>query len=512
MPATIALRPYQEQAIEGLRDGFRAGHHRQMLVAPTGAGKTLVSAYLMQEAKKKGTRSAFVVDRIALVDQTSAVLDTYGIDHGVIQAGHWRRRLYEPIQICSAQTLEKRGFFPDLSLLIVDEAHCVREKTAQLIRNRDELKVLALTATPFTKGLGELYTNVVNVTTTNTLIAEGYLCPLKMYAAVSPDMSGAKIVAGEWSDKEVEERGLTIIGDIVSEWSKKTEEHFGGPAKTIVFSATVDHGEEICRQFRAAGYRFEQISYRDTDDEKRRALISEFRKPDSQIVGLVSCEVLTKGFDVPDVLVGVSARPYRKSLSSHIQQLGRVMRPSPGKTFGLWLDHSGNVHRFHQDTLDVWENGVPALVAGALDDKVRKDPDEKVMQEIKCPRCKLILPPRCEVCPGCGLERKRQSLVEAAAGEMVMVGGAKKPAEGKYAFLANRNDVWRQLATLAMERKNGDAEKAQKWAQAQFNNIYGEFIRRRVENTPPTSPSYQLQQLVTANMIRFAKRAAKGGR
>jgi len=256
----IVLREYQQECIARLRDGIRAGHRSQILCAPTGAGKTLVATMLMDEARKKHSRVAFVVDRINLVDQTSAVLDEYGIEHGVIQAGHWRRQGYQPIQICSAQTLEKRGFFPDLQLLIVDEAHAIRKETASLIKNRPDLRVIGLSATPFTKGLGQLYSNVINVTTTNKLIEEGFLVPLKLYSATAPDMSGAKIIAGEWSEKDIEQRGMAIVGDIVAEWIDKSRLHFGGPAKTIVFSATVDHGEELCRQFNAAGFNFQQIS------------------------------------------------------------------------------------------------------------------------------------------------------------------------------------------------------------------------------------------------------------
>uniref|UniRef100_UPI0026238FF7 DEAD/DEAH box helicase family protein n=1 Tax=Ferrovum sp. TaxID=2609467 RepID=UPI0026238FF7 len=112
----LVLRPYQQRAIAELRQKFATGHRKLMLYAPTGAGKTQTSADMLKKAYEKGTRAAFVVDRIVLVDQTSRVLDRYGIPHGVIQAGHWRYRPNELIQICSAQTIEARGFFPDTAL------------------------------------------------------------------------------------------------------------------------------------------------------------------------------------------------------------------------------------------------------------------------------------------------------------------------------------------------------------------------------------------------------------
>lgn len=505
MSAELILRPYQLAAIDGLRQGARSGHRSQIVVAPTGAGKTALATQMMRDAAAKGSRVAFVVDRVALVDQTSAVLDRYGIAHGVIQAGHWRNRAYEKIQICSAQTLEKRGFFPNLNLLIVDECHGIRKETASLIQNRPELHVLGLTATPFTKGLSNLYTNLVNVSTTDALIGEGYLVPLKIYAAVSPDMAGAKVVAGEWTDADIEARGSTIIGDIVAEWTAKTLEHFGKPVKTIVFAASVSHGEALCRQFNAAGHRFVQISYRDGSDDRRRAIIEEFRKPESSIVGLVACEIFTKGFDVPDVMCGIAARPYRKSLSSHIQQMGRVMRPHPGKTFGLWLDHAGNALRFYEDQQRVFAEGVQSIENSELDATARKEPDEKVREKAKCSACSFVLPAYAEVCPACGHERKRRTLVETEPGQMIQIGARQVEATGKYEYLADQGKVWRQLAYIAMDRKRGDIDRAQRFAQAQFHAIYGTFYKKHVRNTEPLPPTAQLHGLIERNVIRWAK-------
>ena len=504
----FSLRDYQTESIDALRAGIRAGHRSQILCAPTGAGKTVIGAYLMHEAKQKGSRVAFVVDRVSLVDQTSAVLDAYGIDHGVQQAGHWRKRGYEPIQVCSAQTIEKRGFFPQLDLLIVDEAHAMRRQTIDLMKSRANLRTIGLTATPFTKGLGEVYTNIVNVTTTNRLIADKFLVPVKMYAARSIDMTGAKLVAGEWAEKDIEERGLKIVGDIVAEWIDKTRKHFGGPVKTIVFAATVDHGEELCRQFQAAGYNFQQISYRDANEDRRRELIAEFRKADSTIDGLVSCEVFTKGFDVPDVLCGIAARPYRRSLSSHIQQLGRVMRPHDGKDFALWLDHCGNVLRFREDTEQVWAEGVNTLEGGEMDRATRKEKTDTEKAQICCSDCGFVLPTYARACPSCGKERPSRSLVESVAGVMVELDGRKVSANDKHAWLADRGEVLAQIAQMALDRK-GDPVTAQKWAQAQYRAIYGEFARRQVDNTELHMPSIQLQKLVQSNLIRWAKGRAK---
>ena len=116
----LNLRPYQSRSIDSLREGFRSGHDKQILYMPTGGGKTESAISLLMAAANAGNRAAMVMDRRILVDQTSQRLDKYNIDHGVLMADHWRYRTDKPIQICSAQTLEARGSFPSLKLLIID--------------------------------------------------------------------------------------------------------------------------------------------------------------------------------------------------------------------------------------------------------------------------------------------------------------------------------------------------------------------------------------------------------
>lgn len=494
----ISLWPTQVESVEQLRSAIRAGHKRILLMSPTGSGKTEIATYLVKESHAKFRRAVFLVDRINLVDQTSERFDTYGVPHGVMQSNHWRYRPFERVQVCSAQTVEKRGF-PPMDLLIVDEAHCMRKATTERILATDAV-VIGLSATPFTKGLGKVYSSMVNVTTTNRLIESGYLCPLKMYAAKAVDMTGAKVVAGEWAESEIEKRGTEILGDIVSEWADKTQLHFGGPVKTIVFSATVDHGEEICKRFQAAGYNFQQISYRDSNEARRREIIEEFRKPDTAIHGLVSCEVFTKGFDVKDLLCGISARPYRKSLSSHIQQLGRVMRKSEGKSFGIWLDHSGNVLRFYKDTQDIFENGMAALDDGEHDAKVRKEPEEKDKSEIAC-ACGYILAPHHKACPSCGREIKRRSLVETLPGQMVEVNGLK--ATKLPEWMQDRLNVWSQICTYAMNKKGNEID-AKRLALAKYKAWYSEWPT--AEFTPIGQPAgLDVMRRIKADNIKYAK-------
>ena len=491
---TLQLRDHQQEVVEKLRHGFADGHRCQLLYAPTGFGKTEVAMHIMQEVSKNYKRTAMVLDRIVLVEQTSLRLGKYGIDHGVMQSGHWRYRPNERIQVCSAQTLEKRGKFPDIDLLIIDEAHVSRRGTIKFINDNPHVKVIGLTATPFTKGLGETYTHVVGATPTGDLIEKGWLTPLRVFIAKEIDMTGAKKVAGEWSQDIVSERGMKLTGDIVAEWVKKTHEIYGMPKKTIVFCAGVDHGRDLEKQFQAAGYNFASISYKEDDDYKR-ITIEEFAKPDSEIHGLIATDILTKGFDVPDVMIGVSARPFSKSFSSHVQQLGRVMRPCEGKEFGLWLDHSGNFLRFRNDWDELYNEGVKRLKDGG--EKAKKEPTEKEKKESKCPACGALWTFPDGKCGQCGYIRPQRNHVAAVPGELEELKEANKR------LAINNQDFYSQVLYYARSRgfKEG-------WASHKYKEKFGVYPRGLAQVAKPTEAA--TLNWIKSRAIAFAKAKAKG--
>jgi len=350
-PKEIRLRDYQADAIDALRQKIRAGSRRLILCAGTGAGKTLTSASLLREADRKGSFALFIVDRVALVEQTSEVFSEYGIRHGVIQGIHKRWAPRENVQVCSAQTLARRGLLREPDLIVVDEAHCFYKATLDLMERYPRAVKIGLTATPFTKGMGLHWDDMVNVIPTRRLIDEGYLVEPKIYVAKSPgDEEFTRNSFGEFSDESAASAGIKIVGDVVQEWIAKTHEHFGGPVKTIVFSPTVEHGRELCAAFAAAGYNFQQISYLDRDDDERLAKIGEFRRPDSMIHGLVSCGVLTKGFDVPDV---------RCIAEGSLVLTDKGLVPIESVTLGhrLWdgiefVEHQGVVFKGYRDVIE----------------------------------------------------------------------------------------------------------------------------------------------------------------
>lgn len=445
----LVLRDHQMKVVDELRNNFVGGVKRQLLYAPTGFGKTEVAIYLMKATKEKFKRAAMVLDRLVLVEQTSMRLSKYGLNHGVFQADHWKFDKNERLQVCSAQTLERRENFPEVDLLIVDECHISRKQTNEFIKNNPNIKVIGLTATPFTKGLGNIYDKVVTGSTNEWLVDNRWLTPLKVFIAKEIDMSGAKKIGGEWSQDIATERSMKITGDIVSEWIKKTHEIFGKPEKTIVFCSGVAHGADLVEQFGRKGYNFVSVSYKD-NDEFKKAAIEDFSKPDTQIHGLIATDILTRGFDVPDVKIGVSARPFSKSFSSHVQQMGRVMRPHVSKEFAVWLDHGGNYLRFRSDWDELYQEGVESL--DKIVEKAKKEPTEKEKKESKCPSCGHLWAAGMESCPVCGFVRQKKSKIEAVAGEMEELFGSSRANKNEkqsfyselkmYAKLRNYNPNW----------------------------------------------------------------------
>lgn len=469
----IYLRDYQADAVQALRDKIRQGQKRLLLVAGTGAGKTLTSAHILREAAAKGSYTLFIVDRVALVNQTSAVFDEYGIPHGVVQGINDRWAPRENVQVCSAQTLARRSLPRNPSLIVVDEAHCQYRATLDYMAMHPQAVKIGLTATPFTAGMAEHWDAVVNVIPTRKLIEGGHLIEPTIYVARSPEDAELGLNSyGEFSDASATAAGIRIVGDVVSEWIAKTGEHFGGPAKTIVFSPTVEHGRELCAAFAAAGYNFQQISYMDRDDEERAAKIEEFRKPQSTIQGLVSCGVLTKGFDVPDVLVGISCKPYRKSLSSHMQEIGRIMRSHPGKSKALWLDHSGNIERFALDMHDVWDNGAGELSHASKQDSKPRERSEVVREKVVCPKCSGAM--RGPTCMACGYERPARSGIHAVEGEMheFKLPDAMQARAGLRAdCLKNPRAVYEAALSYSLTNSR-DEGKARKRAYAIWRGVY----------------------------------------
>ena len=379
---------------------------------------------------------------------------------------------------------------------LVHNCHQTRAQTVEFIKNNPDVKVIGLTATPFTKGLGNVYEGVVSSITTKELVDQKMLVPLRVFIAKEIDMSGAKKVAGEWSQAETSKRGMQITGDVVAEWVKMTHEVFGRPRKTIVFCSGVDHGADLARKFAEAGFNFISLSYRDDDDFKKE-IIEEFSKPDTEIHGLIATDILTKGFDRADVMIGVSARPFSKSLSSHIQQMGRVMRSNQddpeGKTFALWLDHSGNYLRFREEWEEIYEHGVTELDNGK--EKPKKEPTEKEKKEAKCPVCEAYMPRYMDTCAHCGYVREKKSLVQDVPGEMTELQTMSR--ENKQAW-------WSQIQWYVE-----NTGKSPGWAAHTFKEKFGVWPRNLSDRSE--IPSDDVAKFIEKKKRAFIRKMKRGG-
>jgi len=338
-----------------------------------------------------------------------------------------------------------------------------------------------------------VYTHVVGAKATGAMIEDGWLTPLRIYIAKEIDMTGAKKVAGEWSQDEVSNRGMKITGDIVTEWIKKTHELFGKPVKTVVFCSGVEHGRDLQRQFASQGYNFVSISYKEDGDFKEET-IEDFSRPDTRIHGLIATDILTKGFDVPDVMIGISARPFSKSFSSHVQQMGRVMRPYEGKKFGVWLDHSGNYLRFRKDWDELFEEGVTELKTESAE-KAKKEPTEKEKKEAKCPACKVLWTWPANVCGACGHQKPIKS-VASVPGEL-----QELQANGASARQANQ-DFYSELLYFAKMRGYKDG-----YAGVKYKEKFGVYPRGLSATTKV--PTQSTLSWIKSRNIAWAKTKRK---
>lgn len=488
-------RECQVRAIEQLREGFRAGHRNQLLVLPTGGGKTIASLMLIAESLKKGKRATFVCDRITLINQTSENADKYGLHaHGVVQADHWRRDNSLPFQIASVQTIQARGYWPQADLVVIDEAHVLHAAHKELLESK-RIPVIGLTATPCTKGLGKFFTNVVNAATMHELTEAGVLVPMKILSCTAPDMTGAETDSkGEWTHKAASEREAKIIGDVVAEWIKH-----GQNRKTIAFGADIAYCGQLVQRFNEAGVLAAAYTSQ-TSDAECAELLAEFRKPDSAIRVLISVEKLAKGFDVPDVGCVIDARPLRKSLSTAIQMWGRGLRSAPGKTDCILLDHTRNIVRMMADFEDVFFNGFRSLDdSEKLDGKVR---DKEDFEPAGCPQCSHT--PFHSRCLACGYEKPTRVLEDTTVGEM------REIRIGKKVLASDEFDLWRQLCGYATLYSRPEKQPGR--AAALFRNITGRWPPRDFDFHATSPAPVSLHTKNKIKSLDIAWRAAKNKR
>lgn len=335
----MKLRPYQEDIIERVRSEMRAGTRKILICAPTGSGKTALTAHMLKAAAEKGMRSWFMVHRRELIEQSITAFDNIKIRFGVSSAGY----ISEPdplVQICSVQSMRTRhSGLKKPKLIVWDECHHCGAKTWEDIFNyySDSFHI-GLTATPVRtdgKGLGKFFDTIIEGPSVSDLIDMEYLSPYKLYAPNNPDLSGVHTRMGDFVKSELVEamNKPTITGSAIKEYRR----HADGK-RAVVFCVSVQHAESVCDEFNRKGIRAE-ILHGKLDRYERDATIDRFRCGETPI--LVTIDIVSEGFDIPAMECAILLRPTH-SLGLYLQQVGRVLRIFPGKENAIILDHAGN--------------------------------------------------------------------------------------------------------------------------------------------------------------------------
>ncbi len=482
------LKPLQEFMLSETRKAFSTSK-RIILQAATGSGKTIIAAQIAKNALAKGKTVMFIADRIVLVQQTSDVFQFYMIPHGVIQSHHDRFDIQQPCQICSIQTLARRGA-PKSDVIIIDECHVLFESHQRIMNDNPEAYILGLSATPYTRGLGKWFDRHIQPVSMKKLIAENYLVPFTIYGPAVADLSKLKVKAGEYTEDSLSEvyDKADIISDVVRTWQRLAK-----GKKTIIFGCSVAHIKHIVERFNAIGVSAAEVNYRTGDLDKKEEL-QKFA--DDQTTVLCSVELLTKGFDSPAVEVCMMAVA-TKSITKWIQATGRALRTSEGKKEALIIDLGGNAERlgfpddFQMDELD----------SGKKQKKSEHEYKPKLPRV--CSSCDFVIPVGVRQCPACGHIAEWVKDVEVAEGDIKKLQRKvvkEYSIEQKQSYLAQLNTY---AASKGMkEGKNG----CYGWALHGYRSKFGTWPSGKVDWAAREPIGPEVQAWITHTNIKYAKR------
>lgn len=372
---SLVLRDYQQRGIDGIRTHFAKGEKRVLLHLATGGGKTLLFSVMLKKVHEKGKKAVLVVRGRALVDQASQRLFREGVPHGVVMAGHWNYRPTERIQVCSIDTIHRRGIDLEADMIVIDEAHMAASLSyRKMIEKYPDAYILSVTATPYVKaGLRHLADRVVYPISIDRLMAEGYLVRPRYFSFptdVNLDDVDIDKKTGDYNQVQLGEavnKSSTLCGDIVKHWQSHAR---GRP--TIAFAVNIRHSRSIVERFEAAGIRAVHID-KDTLEDDRRNAIQDLVAGNVKIISNVG--ILGTGVDIPEVSCLILARP-TQSKNLYIQQCGRGTRLSPGKANFIVLDHASNLMKHgpieDEEPCDLDGHGKPPKPRDGM---------------VKCPRC-----------------------------------------------------------------------------------------------------------------------------
>jgi superfamily II DNA or RNA helicase len=350
---------------------------------------------MIKTSYDKGLSSLFIVHRRELVMQSAKAFDLIGVPFGVISPDF----PFEPskkVQIASIQTLSRRlallKYNP--SLIVYDECHHLPAKNWAMIYNYFSSSYrVGLTATPCRldgKGLKDFFSKIVDGPSMRDLIDQGFLSDYKLFASQTVDTTGVKSRMGDYVTSQVENlvKQNEFTGNAINEYRK----HCDGK-RAIVFCVSIEHSEYVSKLFNEAGIRSECVDGT-THKVHRSAALKRFESGETKI--LCNVDLFGEGFDISSIEAVIMLRP-TQSLSLYLQQVGRALRPSPGKTHAIIIDHVGNWNR----------HGLPDDYREWSLDGINKKNKSDMPPAKLCPMCFAAMPSAKYSCDSCGYEFER---------------------------------------------------------------------------------------------------------
>lgn len=464
----ITLRDYQETGVNAIRVAFRT-YDSVLYVAPTGAGKTVIFSYIAANVVLKKKRVLILTHRRNLRKQASGELHNFGISHGIIAAGMPLSKA--PVQVGTIQSVSNRmNLIGKFDLIIVDEAHhAVSVTWKQVLRSflSTGAKVLGVTATPYRgdgAGLGEMFEHLVPGPQPAELIDMGHLCEYRLFAPPQlVRMEGANRRGGDynWKDQATYDRvdKPAIYGDVIKHYQK-----IAGGKRAIVFAVSVAHAKQFAYEFNSYGIPAEAIFGSMTEDQID-AVVKRFESGVTLV--LLSCDLVTEGFNCPAAEVGILCRP-TMSRALYRQMIGRILRLARGKRFAILIDHVGNV-RMHgfPDDYDHYS------LLGEEKEK-RGGNGERETPVSTCVRCYASFRPAAK-CPNCGFEQEtRGRQIREIEGELVEY---TREAE-KLTKEEEEKRARTEFQLIAIGRRRG-YQYPESWAKAKLREREAKLERER---------------------------------
>lgn len=343
----IPLRPYQRDAIGAVGQAAARGIQRPLVVLPTGAGKTITFADMIDQ---RGGRALVLAHRDELISQAADKIGQVapGLSVGIVRAAD--NDVDAQVVVGSVQTLclphRLEQLTPDFNTVVVDEAH---HAPARIYR--DVLTgvgsftdggplTVGFTATAGRGdgvGLGHVWDDIVFQRGILQMIAEGYLVDVRALSISSDvDLDNVKVRGGDYSDGDL---GAAIEDSGAIQAAAAAYATYASDRRGVAFTPTVATSKALAEELTRAGIVAEHLDG-SIPRAQRKAILGRLHTGETQVV--TNCMVLTEGFDEPAVSCVLMLRP-TKSTGLFTQMVGRALRPHPpsGKTDALVLDIAG---------------------------------------------------------------------------------------------------------------------------------------------------------------------------